>query len=150
VQLPGLAVVIPVSRFQAAVTQSERIRNLILRYKEALLGQVQQTAACNALHHLEERLARWLLQALDRTDDPELPLTQEFIAQMLAVRRSTVTVIANKLQEAGMISYHRGHIAVLDRPRLEETACECYRTIRRRTDAVFRPAQERSGGEPVE
>lgn len=149
VQLPGMAVVIPVSSFQTVVAQREHIRNLILRYKEALLAQVQQTAACNALHPLEERLARWLLQALDRADDPELPLTQEFIAQMLGVRRTTVTMIASQLQEAGMIRYHRGHIAVLDRSRLEETACECYSAIRRRTDAVFRPLQERSGGEPV-
>jgi CRP-like cAMP-binding protein len=144
VQLPGMAVVIPVSSFQTVVAQRERIRNLILRYKEALLAQVQQTAACNALHTLEERLARWLLQALDRADDPELPLKQEFIAQMLAVRRTTVTVVASKLQEAGMIRYRRGHIAILDRSRLEETACECYGTIRRRIEAVFTPQFERN------
>jgi CRP-like cAMP-binding protein len=144
VQLPGTAVVIPASSFQAVVAQRERIRNLILRYKEALLAQVQQTAACNALHTLEERLARWLLQALDRADDPELPLKQEFIAQMLAVRRTTVTVVASKLQEAGMIRYRRGHIAILDRSRLEETACECYGAIRRRTEAVFTPQFERN------
>jgi CRP-like cAMP-binding protein len=137
VQLPGIATAISVSHFQAAVSRSERIRNLILRYKEALLGQVQQTAACNALHPLEARLARWLLQTLDRADDPKLPLTQEFIAQMLAVRRTTVTLVAGHLQEAGLISYRRGRIVVLDRPRLEEAACECYATIRRRTDAVF-------------
>jgi CRP-like cAMP-binding protein len=110
VQLPGLATVIPVASFQAAIAQSDRIRNLVLRYKETLLAQVQQTAACNALHHLEERLARWLLQALDRTDGSNLPLTQELISQMLAVRRTTVTVIAGKLQEAGLIRYHRGRI----------------------------------------
>jgi CRP-like cAMP-binding protein len=138
VQVPGIAAVMPVASFQAAVAQSDRIRNLILRYKEALLGQVQQTAACNALHELEERLARWLLQALDRSDSSNLPLTQDFISQMLAVRRSTVTVIAGKLQQAGLIRYHRGHIEIVDRLKLEETACECYRTIRRRTDAVFR------------
>jgi CRP-like cAMP-binding protein len=141
VQLPGLATVIPVASFQAAVAQSDRIRNLVLRYKETLLAQVQQTAACNALHHLEERLARWLLQALDRTDGSNLPLTQELISQMLAVRRSTVTVIAGKLQEAGLIRYHRGRIEIVDRLKLEEAACECYGTIRRRTDAVFRTPQ---------
>jgi CRP-like cAMP-binding protein len=137
VRLPGAATVISVGHFQAAVGQSERIRNLVLRYKEALLAQVQQTAACNALHPLEARLARWLLQTLDRADDPKLPLTQDFMAQMLAVRRSTVTVIASQLQEAGLIRYHRGQVVVLDRPGLEAAACECYRTIRRRTDAVF-------------
>jgi CRP-like cAMP-binding protein len=141
VQLPGVAAVIPVAHFQAAVGQSAHIRNLVLRYKEALLAQVQQTAACNALHNLEERLARWLLQASDRTDNPKLPLTQDFISQMLAVRRTTVTVIAGKLQQAGLIRYHRGSIEIVDRLKLEEAACECYRTISRRTDAVFRPPQ---------
>jgi CRP-like cAMP-binding protein len=137
VQVPGAAAVISVARFQAAAGQSSRIRNLILRYKEALLGQVQQTAACNALHPLEARLARWLLQTLDRADDPALPLTQDLMARMLAVRRTTVTLIASQLQDAGLIRYRRGHLHVLDRSRLEETACECYRTIRRRTDAIF-------------
>jgi CRP-like cAMP-binding protein len=146
VQLPGEAVVIPVARFQAAVGQSNRIRNLILRYREVLLAQVQQTAACNALHPMEARLARWLLQVLDRVDDPNLPLTQDFIAQMLGAQRSTVSAIAHKLQEAGLISYSRGHILVLDWPMLEETACECYRAIRRRRVAMFRTEQERSGG----
>jgi CRP-like cAMP-binding protein len=137
VRLPATAAVISVPHFQAAVGRSDRIRNLILRYKEALLAQVQQTAACNALHPLEARLARWLLQTLDRADDPELPLTQDFMAQMLAARRTTVTLIANRLQESGLISYRRGVIVVPDRSNLEEAACECYRTIRRRTDAVF-------------
>jgi CRP-like cAMP-binding protein len=137
VRLPGQAATISAADFQAATKQSERIGNMVLRYKESLLAQVQQTAACNALHQLEARLARWLLQTLDRTDDPRLPLTQDLIAQMLSVRRSTVTVVAGKLQEAGLIRYHRGRIDVLDRPRLEETACECYATIRQRTEAVF-------------
>jgi CRP-like cAMP-binding protein len=135
VQIPGIAAVIPTSCFQSAVSGSERIRNLILRYKEGLLAQVQQTAACNALHPLEARLARWLLQALDRMDDPNLPLTQDSIAQMLGVRRTTVTMIAGKLQDEKLIAYHRGHIALLNRAGLEQSACECYRTIRRRTDA---------------
>jgi CRP-like cAMP-binding protein len=137
VRLPGSAAVISVPHFQAAVGRSDRIRNLILRYEQALLAQVQQTAACNALHPLEARLARWLLQTLDRADDPKLPLTQDFMAQMLAVRRTTVTLVASQLQEAGLIRYRRGLVVVLDRARLEEAACECYRTIRRRTDAVF-------------
>ena len=137
VQIPGTAMVISASHFQAAVSQSERIRDLILRYKEGLLAQVQQTAACNALHQVEARLARWLLQAIDCVDDPKLPLTHDHLAEMLAVRRTTVTVIAGKLQEARLIRYHRGRIVVLDRVGLEKMACECYRTIRRRADAVF-------------
>jgi CRP-like cAMP-binding protein len=138
VQIPATIAVIPTPDFQRAVSQSERIRYLILRYKEALLGQVQQTAACNALHRLESRLARWLLQALDRTDESELPLTHDSMAEMLGVRRSSVTVVANKLQEAGFIRYRHGRIVVLDRAGLEDAACECYRAIRRRTDNVVR------------
>jgi CRP-like cAMP-binding protein len=144
VRLPGAAAVISVSNFQAAVGQSERIRNLILRYKEALLAQVQQTVACNAMHPLEARLARWLLQTLDRADDPNLPLTHEFIYEMLAVRRSTVTVVAGELQQRGLIRYYRGRIEIIDRLKLEEAACECYRTIRRRTEAVFATPQTAS------
>jgi CRP-like cAMP-binding protein len=90
VQLPGVSAVIPVAQFQAAVAQSDRIRDLILRFKKTLLGQVQQTGACNALHALEARLARWLLQLLDCADEPTLPLTQEFIAHMLAIRCFTI------------------------------------------------------------
>jgi CRP-like cAMP-binding protein len=96
VQIPATIAVMPSSNFQAAVSQSEGIRDLILRYKESLLGQVQQTAACNALHPLEARLARWLLQVLGRIDERDLPLTQEGIAQMLGARRTTVTLLASR------------------------------------------------------
>jgi CRP-like cAMP-binding protein len=142
VQIPAAVAVIPASHFQAAVNRSERIRDLILRYKEALLGQVQQTAACNALHPLEARLARWLLHAFDRTDARDLPLTQESIAQMLGARRTTVTLIARRLQNAGLISYRRGRIIILDKVGLEHLACECYRTIRRQTERVVPPGDE--------
>jgi CRP-like cAMP-binding protein len=137
VQLPGMAAVVPVARFQAAVAQCDRIRSLVLRFKEALLAQVQRTAACNILHPLEARLARWLLQTSDLADVPQLPLKQDFIAEMLAVRRTTVTQVAGKLQQDGLISCRRGRIVILDRPRLEETACECYGTMRGRTEAVL-------------
>ena len=139
VQIPATVAVIPASHFQTAVNRSERIRDLILRYKETLLGQVQQTAACNALHPLEARLARWLLQAFDRTDARDLPLTQESIAQMLGARRTTVTLIARRLQFAGLIRYRRGRIIILDKVGLEHLACECYRTIRRQTERVVPP-----------
>src|SRR5262245_30539959 len=139
--IPTTAAVIATSRFQAAVSKSERIRDLILRYKETLLGKGQQTSACHALHELEPRLPRWLLQALDRTVEHELALTQDFIAQMLGARRSTVTVIANKFRDAGLIRYHRGCIVVLDRARLEDVACECYRALRRRAEGVARPGE---------
>ena len=101
-----------------------------------LLIQVQQTAACNALHDVEERLSRWLLQARDRVDENTIRLTQEFLSQMLGVRRPTVTVVARMLQEAGLIRYHRGHIEIVDRRGLEARACECYAVIRRQIDKV--------------
>src|SRR5262249_16999171 len=138
VQIPATCAVITASHFRAAVSQSERMRNLILRFKEVLLGQVQQTAACNALHPLEDRLARWLLQAHDLIDERDLPLTQESLSKMLGVRRTSVTIIANRLQADGLIRYRRGHIVVLNRAGLEDVACECYRAIRRRTDNVAR------------
>src|SRR5262245_13990643 len=138
VQISATCAVISDSDFRAAVSQSERIRDLILRFKEALLGQVQQTAACNALHPLEARLARWLLQALDLSDERELMQTQESLAKMLGVRRTSVTVSANRLQADGLLRYRRGHILVLDRAGLEDVACECYRAIRRRTDNIAR------------
>jgi CRP-like cAMP-binding protein len=142
VQIPATVAVISASHFQEAVSQSEPIRDLILKYKEALLGQIQQTAACNALHPLESRLARWLLQAFDRTDEREVPLTQESLAHMLGVRRTTVTVVASRLQADGLIRYQRGHIVVLNRVGLEELACECYRAIRRRTEGVGSSAND--------
>ena len=110
----------------------------MLRFREALFGRVQQNAACNALHPLEDRLARWLLQALDVTDERELPLTQETLSKILGVRRTSVTTIANGLQADGLIRYRRGHIVVLNRAGLEDVACECYGAVRRRTDNVAR------------
>jgi CRP-like cAMP-binding protein len=147
VRVPGAAAVVPVAHFQAAVRESDDIRNLILRYTEALLGQVQKTAACNALHPLEARLARWLLQTVDGAEDPSLPLTQELISQMLGVRRTTVTFVAGKLQQAGLIRCQRGRLVILNRVGLEEAACECYETLRRRTEAFL---IERDGERAIE
>ena len=137
VTAPGTAFVIATSRLQDAVRQSEHLRNVILHYKETLLAQVQQTAGCNALHHTEERLARWLLQTRDRVDSDRIPLTQEFLSQMLGVRRTTVTLLAKGLQREGLIRYRRGHIEIVDRRGLEEAACECYSVIRKRTDQAL-------------
>jgi CRP-like cAMP-binding protein len=101
-----------------------------------LLSQIQQTVACNALHSLEARLCRWLLEIQDCIGGNTIPLTQEIIAQMLGVRRTTLTVIARLLQSAGMIRYCRGIITVVDRAKLEENACECYGVIKRRSSLV--------------
>src|SRR5262245_40659845 len=105
----------------------------MLRFREALFGQVHQPAACNALHRLEDRLARSLLQALDLPDERHLPLTQESIAKMQGVRRTSVPHMPNRLQADELIQYRRGHIVVLNRTGLEEVAGECYHAIHRRT-----------------
>jgi CRP-like cAMP-binding protein len=137
VQVPGIALGMPATHFHDAVLRSESMRHLLLRYEVSLLSQVSQTAACNALHSLEARLARWLLQATDRADSTPSTLTHDVISQLLGARRTTVTLLAGKLQESGMIQYRRGHITILDRPRLEATSCECYHVIRNRSEAVF-------------
>jgi CRP-like cAMP-binding protein len=136
VQVAGSASRIPAARFRKAAEESQAVRDVIVRYGEMLLVQVQQTAACNALHDVEARLSRWLLQARDRVDGDTIKLTHEFLSQMLGVRRPTVTVIARSLQDAGLIRYHRGHIEILDRRGLEARACECYGVIRRQIDEV--------------
>ncbi|WP_224094375.1 Crp/Fnr family transcriptional regulator [Nostoc sp. MS1] len=107
------------------------LQRLLLRFTQALFTQVTQTAACNRLHTIEERLARWLLIVHDRMQSDTFPLTQEFIAQMLGCRRSGVTVAAGTLSKAGIISYKRGNITILNRDDLEATSCECYSIIKK-------------------
>jgi CRP-like cAMP-binding protein len=119
------------SEFQKAASQSAAIRGLILENSETMLAQSQRTTACNTAHNLPERLARWLLQTQDRVGRDTLPLTQEFLAEMLGVRRTSVTLVAQQLQNAGAIQTLRGRIKVLDRHKLEDLACECYEIIRR-------------------
>jgi len=101
---------------------------LITNYAQALMGFVMQSTACNAVHSVEQRLARWLLMARDRMESDEFPLTQEFVAMMLGASRPTVTIVASTLQKAGLITYHRGRIKILDGEKLEAASCECYRT----------------------
>jgi CRP-like cAMP-binding protein len=136
VQVSGSASCIGASRFRKVAQDSEAVCRLIVRYGEMLLIQVQQTAACNALHPVEARLSRWLLQARDRLESNNIRLTHEFLSQMLGVRRTTVTVVANMLQQAGLIRYHRGHIEIVDQRGLEARACECYEAIRRHIQEV--------------
>jgi CRP-like cAMP-binding protein len=137
VQLPGTAAWISGAKFHAVADQSQAIRHFIVRFNDLLLAQVQQSVACNALHALEARLCRWLLQTHDCTDGEPMPLTQEFLGQMLGVRRTTVTNAARLLQNAGLIRYRRGHIQILDRAALEDISCECYAVIRQNADKVF-------------
>lgn len=110
---------------------------LLLRYTQAMLTQVSQTAVCNRHHSMEQQMCRWLLLALDRLPSREVVVTQELIAAMLGVRREGITETAGHLQRAGLISYHRGHITVLDRPGLEAHACECYQVVRREFDRLL-------------
>src|SRR5262249_31583613 len=137
VQLPGTAAWISASQFHTAAAQSQGLRDLIVRYNDVLLAQVQQSVACNALHGLEARLCRWVLQTHDCVDGNVIPLTQEFLGQMLGVRRTPVTIGARLLQSAGLIRYRRGLIHIVDCAALEDIACECYAVVKHNADKVF-------------
>jgi CRP-like cAMP-binding protein len=113
------------------------LQHLLLRYTQALITQMAQTAVCNRHHSVEQQLCRWLLLSLDRLPSNELSMTQELIANMLGVRREGVTEAAGKLQTAGLIQYNRGHIKVLDRPKLEARVCECYAVVKRESDRLL-------------
>lgn len=114
------------------------LQSLLLRYTQALLTQIAQTAVCNRHHSVDQQLCRWLLLSLDRLPSNELIMTQELIANMLGVRREGVTVAAGKLQRAGLIDYSRGHITVLDRAELEARVCECYHVVKTEFDRLLR------------
>lgn len=137
VQIEGRALRIGADDFRQAVGRSPALRNAIDRFEHALLIQAQQTAACNLLHNVQRRLARWILACLDRIDGDELLLTQELLGQMLGVRRTTVTDIAQALQTRGFFRYSRGRITVLDRDGLEEIACECRQVSKHHLDALW-------------
>jgi CRP-like cAMP-binding protein len=137
VQIPGHGHNLRATALRAAMDRSPALTGLLLRYVHAFHGQVAQTAACNARHHLEERLARWLLMTRDRCDSDRLPLTHEFLAIMLGVRRAGVTVAAGALQKVGLIGYERGCITVLDRPGLEGVACECYAAVKQQFEELL-------------
>lgn len=129
VQMPLACSKIPAKHFRTAVGASDPLRDLCIRYNEVLLSQARVTAACNALHQIEARFCRWLLQSADRAGGDTVALTQEFLAEMLGVRRTSVTEVASKVQNAGVITYSRGVIKILDRPALMRMSCECYETL---------------------
>jgi CRP-like cAMP-binding protein len=139
VQMEGGMVRCPIELLQMEFKNSEHVRNLFVSYSETLLSQVQQTVACNALHTTEERMCRWLLMMHDRAEGEPLPYTHEFLSHMLGANRKSVTLAAQSLQIAGLISYRRGRIQVLDRPGLEKASCECYAVVRERFDAFLTP-----------
>src|SRR5476649_349372 len=132
VQLEGSMVRCPIELLRSEFERSEHVRDLFVSYSETLLAQVQQTVACNALHTTEERVSRWLLMMHDRAEGEALPYTHEFLAHMLGTNRKSVTLAAQSLQNAGLITYRRGSITVRDRPGLEKKSCECYAVVRER------------------
>ena len=136
-QVPGEAVRLSASALRAVLAEDGALAGLMLRYSQALWEQTAQSVACNRRHAMEERCARWLLMTHDRVGSDTFPLTQGFLAAMLGVRRASVTVAAGMLQEAGLIRYTRGRITILDRARLEEATCECYRTVKEKYDRLL-------------
>jgi CRP-like cAMP-binding protein len=129
VQMPMACSKIAAPHFRTVAGASDPVRNLCIRYNEVLLSQARVTAACNALHSIEARFCRWLLQSADRAAGDTVALTQEFLAEMLGVRRTSVTEVATKVQNAGVITYSRGVIKILDRAALMRMSCECYETL---------------------
>lgn len=130
VQGAGQALKLPAKTMQTEFSRGGQFQHLLLRYTQGLLTQISQTAVCNRLHSVEQRLCRWLLMTHDRTNSDELEMTQEFISNMLGVRREGVTHAAQALQQRGLISYARAHIKILERGKLEDHVCECYRVVR--------------------
>jgi CRP-like cAMP-binding protein len=137
VQSAGVAYRLPGSALKEEFRRGGAMQHLLLRYTQALLTQMAQTAVCNRHHSVDQQLCRWLLLSLDRLSSNELKMTQELIANMLGVRREGVTEAAGKLQAAGAIRYSRGRITVLDRPALEASACECYAVVKRESDRLL-------------
>jgi CRP-like cAMP-binding protein len=139
VQMEGPMVRCPIEVLRSAFTSSEHVRNLFVSYSETLLSQIQQTVACNALHSTQQRMCRWLLMMHDRAEGESLPYTHEFLSHMMGANRKSVTLAAQSMQAAGLISYHRGTIQVVDRPGLEKASCECYAVVKERFDAFLTP-----------
>lgn len=137
VQLPGKALRIDSATLLGKMARDHALRELTLRYAYAAVDQIAQTAACNRLHSLEQRCARWLLIAHDAANADKFPLTHEFLAVMLGVQRPQVTVVLNAMHKSGLIDAARGSVTVRDRDGLERASCECYTTIRREIDQIF-------------
>jgi CRP-like cAMP-binding protein len=157
VQVPGDAARIPTDAFKALLQANPGLMAAMARYLTAMFTLVAQSAACNRLHPVQERCARWLLMTHDRVGTDLFPVTQEFLADMLGARRPTVTLATGMLREANLIQYERGRATILNRTGLEEVACECYRTVRDGFDSLFEhstrvglqaidPAKDRTNG----
>lgn len=138
VQLPGHAAQIVPARLAEIATQRKAVRDMCVRYGDVLLAQVQQSVVCNTVHHVQERLCRWLLHAHDRIDSDTVSLTQEFLSGLLGVQRTTVTAICRMLQADGVVDVRRGRIHIRNIGALERNACSCYRVVRRLSDGIGR------------
>jgi CRP-like cAMP-binding protein len=150
-QVAGDALRIPANAIQAEFARGGVFQSVALRYTHALISQISQTAVCNRLHSLEQRLCRWLLLCHDRLTVSEFLMTQEFIGNMLGGRRESVTVAAGHLQDLGLIRYSRGHISIIDRPGLERIACECYEVVQEVVEnhsGVAQPHRSASARDP--
>jgi CRP-like cAMP-binding protein len=137
IQLPGEASRLRIRVLRAEFDRDDRLRTLLLQYAQLLMGQIAQGAACNRLHPIDARCARWLLSTHDRVEGDTFPLTQDFLALMLGVRRAGVSVTQQALQQDGLIGYSRGMVTIYDRPTLEALSCECYGVIRDRFARFF-------------
>jgi CRP-like cAMP-binding protein len=137
VQSSGYAFKLSESSLKSEFNRSGIFQHILLRYTMALFTEISQTVACNRYHTVEQQLCRFLLLYLDRLPSNELIMTQELIANMLGVRREGITIAAEKLQKSGLITYHRGHIIILDRDGLEERVCECYENVKKEVARLF-------------
>lgn len=136
-QVPGESLRMKAKVFEEEMGRGGPLHGLVQRYTQAMINQISQAVVCNRLHSVEERMCRWLLMTHDRVGADEMPLTQEFLALMLGVRRPTVTMVAGMLQKAGLIQYHRGRLTVLDRKGLEAASCECYAVVKSEYDRLL-------------
>ena len=141
VQVPGRAWAIGIEHVRQLALADDKFRSVLVRHEQVLLAQAQQSAACNASHTVEARMCRWLLRMRDLVGE-ELPLTQDFMAQMMGVRRPSVSLVAGTLQQAGLIKYRRGHITIVDIERLQDSACECYETVKSHYEAMLHDAAD--------
>ncbi|HJS63187.1 MAG TPA: Crp/Fnr family transcriptional regulator [Pseudolabrys sp.] len=137
VQISGSGVSCDVDVIKHAARRSETLHSLLIRHEQVVYAQAQQSAACNITHTIEERLARWLLRARDLSQSDTLPFTQEFLAEMLGVRRTSVSVVAHTLQQAGLLKYARGRIQITDLEGMRESACECYYAVSKYYDTLL-------------
>jgi CRP-like cAMP-binding protein len=137
VQISGQGASCDVEALKRATMQSATLQSLLIRHEQVVYAQAQQSAACNAMHTIEERLARWLLRARDLSRNDTLPFTQDFLAELLGVRRTSVSTVAHTLQQAGFLKYARGRIHIVNLDGLQESACECYYTVCRHYDTLL-------------